>query len=527
MTDAVAVTDRPTVFARFGSDRFDLDATLARPLVWYGAIACLALLQSALIVSHRPWLDEWQAIQLAVQSPDLGALLASLRYEGHPPLWYLILRGLATIVPVFWVLRAASALIALVLQSTILGLAPFSRAERLGIAAGEWMLFEYLTLSRSLSLGVCCLVLALALWRRRWMWLPIALLPMCDFLFGVLSVILIILAVKDRRLWVPGLAAWGVVGLAAAWSIRPAPDMIQALERTGVAADGLDWITRLGVLLVPLQAGTNGLGWNNVPPLGAGIVLGPLFLLFGWRQTAGDRLHRLLFLGFALLTLGFGVFVYPLQTRHLSLIGLLLLLLKWREADRGDHPDQAFRLWLIVGSVCGLVVATVNLVLPFDTADRAAAVIRRNGLEHRLWLTFPDSRSQGVAALTGMEFTRLERECTQSFIRWDYRTAIETPEALERYLRDFGRRWGRAYLLSPFPLTGLEGGLHGELRLIAHVPAGFDGQDFSLFEVSPELPLGRRMPPRWPGPRRPFAPSVSDTGPRGSPDVRQTGLAVP
>lgn len=60
---------------------------------WFAILGLLAAVQIWLVLSHRPWLDEYQALQIALQSPDFSALLENLRYEGHPPLWYLILRA--------------------------------------------------------------------------------------------------------------------------------------------------------------------------------------------------------------------------------------------------------------------------------------------------------------------------------------------------------------------------------------------------------------------------------------------------
>jgi hypothetical protein len=53
----------------------------------------------ALQIWHIHWFDKWQALLIAVQSPDIAELLENLRYEGHPPLWHLLLRGIASPLP--------------------------------------------------------------------------------------------------------------------------------------------------------------------------------------------------------------------------------------------------------------------------------------------------------------------------------------------------------------------------------------------------------------------------------------------
>ena len=59
------------------------------------ALAALVALQITLILTHVAWRDELQAVMLAEHSPSLAALFANLHYEGHPALWYLLLRALS------------------------------------------------------------------------------------------------------------------------------------------------------------------------------------------------------------------------------------------------------------------------------------------------------------------------------------------------------------------------------------------------------------------------------------------------
>ena len=74
----------------FAKATFEADGLLPRI-----ALAALAAFQVALIVTHEPWRDELQALMLAQHSTSLADLFANLHYEGHPALWYLILRALA------------------------------------------------------------------------------------------------------------------------------------------------------------------------------------------------------------------------------------------------------------------------------------------------------------------------------------------------------------------------------------------------------------------------------------------------
>jgi len=479
------------------------DALFALTVAWLGAVAALLSLQMVLVFTHRPWLDEWQALQIALQSPSLADLLANLKYEGHPPLWYLLLRAAAVVTGPYGALAATAAVLAAVTQGAILFACPFSRAERLLLGSHCVMLFEFLTLSRSLTLGVAVLVLATALRRSRWAWAGIALLPMCDFLFGALSCVLVVLQWRDDRLWRPGVALWLASAALAAWTVIPAPDTVPALEHRGAVLDGFDYLRRAGLLLVPLQWGEHGPVWNGSVPLRLGGLLGILFFVFAFVQLRGDRLGQWLFWSFVGLTFVFTVAVYPLAARHLMLIALLLVLLVWRRAGDGVPPTGGFRTWLLAGAGCGMFVAAWNCAVPFDTADAAARAITRHGLADRHWMAFPESRAQGVSALTGITFERPQGRCMQTFVRWNFHPRLRDARQLAAYLDQEIAARGRFYLLSELPLATVLP--PGTLRPIASIPAGYDDQEYHLFVIGPDRPESRVRLPLCVTDQRPLA----------------------
>jgi hypothetical protein len=481
-----------------------VDSWLERPRNWIACAIAVLALQSVLVLAHQPWLDEWQALQISLQSPTLSALLENLRYEGHPPVWYLLLRGVGTVVPPGWVLGTVQLPIALAIQALILFRLPLSRLERLLWACNPFVLIDYGAISRSLGLGVLLLLAAITFRHRRAAWLAIAALPMMDFLFGVLSFAWIVLLWREKRLWVPGLALWLVCGLAAAWSVRPAPDMIPAFWLNGPVKDGLVELTRFGALLMPLAMGDGHVVWNESPPLAAAVVGGIFFIAGALWLLRRDRFSQILFGGFVALIFLFSVFVYPLAIRHVSLAAVLLIVLL--ALLRGRRPDERrlFDAWLGLGAVCGIAMAVSTLLLGFDTARGAAAFILDHHLEGKHWVTFPDSRAQGVSALTGVEFERLERDCTQSFIRWNYRSRINDIGDFETELTRIAERSGSFYLLTDFSLSPRPIRNRSAYRQLLYVPAGVDGQAYFLYEVRPDLPAKPERLPQCPPKRLPL-----------------------
>ena len=109
MTDAATINATPGASFIIGS----IEGWLDRPRNWIACALAVLILQTALVLTHQPWLDEWQALQISLQSPTITALLENLRYEGHPPLWYLILRAAGGVISPYWVLTVVQLPVAL------------------------------------------------------------------------------------------------------------------------------------------------------------------------------------------------------------------------------------------------------------------------------------------------------------------------------------------------------------------------------------------------------------------------------
>ncbi len=468
-----------------------LDRLLAKNRIWHAVVALLFALQASLILSHIHWLDEWQAMQIAADSPNISALLESLRYEGHPPLWYLLLQLWDFFLPFHWVLKGILLPIAAISQGLVLWRSPFTRGEKLLIASGALMLFEYMTVSRSLSLGVMMLVIMMASWRhKRLPWFAIALLPMCDFLFGILSVIAVLARWRERRIWWPGIILWLAMALAAAWSVRPAADMAPALQMY-LGERLYSAVQYIGTALIPFQAEGLHPQWRTSLPFGLGAVACPIFLWFAYHQTKADKPSLVAFASFVALIVAFSLSIYPLEFRHVSLAAFLLILLRWRMLFDCRLPDQWFRLWVLVSAICGLLVSAYALATPFDRAPDVAKWIEHKGLKNENWLVFPDSRGQSVAALNTMYFERLDKRCRISFVRWNQQKPIETVEELKAKIADYVSENGGGYMLSHWALDELPKDLASH---IAVFPAGFNGYDYYLFKVGTGISPKNRAP---------------------------------
>jgi len=108
---------------------------------------------------HAYWRDEIRAFSIALQDDSLAGMLGSLRGEGHPAVWYLLLRlahGVAAspaVLPVVSIGVASVAVLLLVLRS------PFRWWMIALLLLGRWTLFEYSVMARNYGISVLLMFL--------------------------------------------------------------------------------------------------------------------------------------------------------------------------------------------------------------------------------------------------------------------------------------------------------------------------------------------------------------------------------
>ena len=118
--------------------------------LWLG---CVLLLTA----HHALWRDEVRALTIALQGDNLASFWVDLRGEGHPALWYLVLRALHGVVATPLVLPAASIGIAAAAVLLLLLYSPFSRWVLVLMLLGGLLLFEYSVMQRNYGITVLIL----------------------------------------------------------------------------------------------------------------------------------------------------------------------------------------------------------------------------------------------------------------------------------------------------------------------------------------------------------------------------------
>ncbi|KOY86253.1 hypothetical protein AD998_08935 [bacterium 336/3] len=116
------------------------------------------------VSKHELWGDEIHSWNIAKSSNSLIDLFQNIRYEGHPPLWYIFLFFISKISHNPESFQWVHAVISILVIFLILHASPFPFLFKVLIPLGYYFAFEYSVLSRNYAIGILiafyiCLIL--------------------------------------------------------------------------------------------------------------------------------------------------------------------------------------------------------------------------------------------------------------------------------------------------------------------------------------------------------------------------------
>src|ERR1700712_2705916 len=114
--------------------------------VWFAIVLWLT-------VHHAYWRDEVRALNIATQGDSIGEMLVRLRGEGHPALWYVLLRlAYGLLGPV--ALPMCSLIVAAAAAALLIWRSPFGFVLKALLLASKFFLFEYVVMARNYGIGM-------------------------------------------------------------------------------------------------------------------------------------------------------------------------------------------------------------------------------------------------------------------------------------------------------------------------------------------------------------------------------------
>jgi hypothetical protein len=344
----------------------------SRPSRLFNVVVFLAYVGIVAVTAknHEMWRDEVHALSSAQHGDSFAAMLSHLQ-DGHPPLWYLLLRAGDSVLGAGLVLPLLSGVVAASAVAVILRFAPFSSLQKLLLTFGMFLGFEYSVMCRNYGIGALALFVIAAqyAWRfeRPVAWgLLLAILANTSIHAAIIALALIAgwgwdTAVSLRRRnsnESPIVAWWGVASgaviamagvLISAWfSAPPSNSIIANVDHVGprdIVRSATFAIINPGSFfnaLAPLPDSlsstldVNTLEVVMMNVLFAGIVVGL------WRRWS-------LLIAYVAAVLGTGVFYqigYAGALRHQGILFMFLVVLYWRvleeeQQTRSPPPNAA------------------------------------------------------------------------------------------------------------------------------------------------------------------------------------------
>lgn len=298
--------------------------------------------------AHTPWRDEYQSWLISTRAPTSQDFFEAIRYERHPPLLYLLQRGLTRAFPAIleWPAKIAIQLVtvpfAVGAALLLVFFLNFSLAQSALLIFSPYFLREFGVISRCYTLGVFFLLAAAAFGQRKRFPLAYAMLALgslTHLLFTwICGALFLQLGLIDRR-WKRDLNFWlsGVIILGAGllqWP--PADGVFQSLpviqmKTLVIALKGLNQsLWGLEKIWQPYE-------WNSMP-LATDLTLALLVPAIYWLHKAID-LRRYLFVCFPpvlLVAAGSGLNLRSLGASFFGLVAAYALFKRSEPRSRLD-----------------------------------------------------------------------------------------------------------------------------------------------------------------------------------------------
>jgi hypothetical protein len=414
------------------------------------ALLVFALVVMVLARLHEPWHDELQAWRIAIDSPTLSAMHDNLRYEGHPMLFYLVLRVVGMLSRSWTAAVAMHVAIACGTAWIVLRHAPFTRVQRLLIVFGYFFLYEYAVIVRSYGLGVLLVLGTCAAWcaPRRRIWTSVVLLVLLANVSAIGLVLAIAMAIAltfdyvrtgDTRWWirrrsyvVAAAVAAVTVGITLQLAAAMKPPSNARYQGTGLlqAESRLSFVgASLSVpasVIVPLaQTGNDhGLIWGSwlfAPTSRLGITIvdaaSLIVVLIGVLLSLRRQVSLVLWLSALAGLMVFFMFIHQGGVRHHGAIVIALIASAWLANARTEPKyGGALQRWiarteryrgpvftaLLIPMVCAsLQFGAADARSTFSDGEATAQLLQRDSLTDLPIVGLAYPWSQPVAALLG------------------------------------------------------------------------------------------------------------------------------
>ena len=131
-------------------------------------LALYAVLNIILTIFHEPWYDEAESWLIARDASYFDILFVRPHYEGHPPLWHLILSVPAKLgAPYEPSIKLIQFIFAIIMVYLILFKSPFPKPVRLFLPFTYFFFYQYGVIARPYAMFCVAMFLTAMFWKER------------------------------------------------------------------------------------------------------------------------------------------------------------------------------------------------------------------------------------------------------------------------------------------------------------------------------------------------------------------------
>lgn len=435
-------------------------------------IVFLLYIASILVIMlfHEPWFDEAESWLIARDSTAYEMIFWNPHYEGHPPLWWLLLAIPAKLgVPYEFGLKSVQLVFVAIYAYLIIFRAPFPKLIRYVLPFTYFLFFQHGVIARPYSMMTVAIILCAMTWNDR-NEKPVKFCASLSFLcltsaFGMLiaggiAIVWTGELLRGKVLFKSGVRVASLAGLLAlalflVCILLPKPDTYATTMFGSYAWTDILRMMLYFALCIPSEtfftsySGDGGL--VDFDPQITSVVVMAIISLTIWAIVIveGKRERTCLYLLVPYTFLAFFGSAKYFSLHHLGVVFLLFLFFAWitmgKEQELSLGSIRALSLktkmlfgFVVLGAACSiswtLVCGYTDIVKPYALGRELSTYILSSDLQEKNWLT-------SWQQIRDEETRELLSENTHQYNQ----VAVETNAYLDRNL--FGEKLGgKTYL---------------------------------------------------------------------------------
>ena len=431
------------------------------------------------IARHELWGDEIHSWNIAKASGSISDLINNTRYEGHPPVWYLILWSISKFTHNLVYVQIAQLFIASSVVFIVLFYSPFPLITRILIPFGYYFLFEYGILSRNYAIGVLSALCICYILQKDFKYKLLFYYALLFFmsnthllallLAGSLHSYFLLLTFEQKKMinrLFPHILLGILVFLPALYFIFPPPDSGLTM---GILISKFD-NQHLGIIaktplrtFIPVPAWWEYNFWNTQFLLtlqGKNSMLRLLTLVLSigvlgvvWLVLKDSKKSLALFIVNLILTFIVAV-IFPLTTqRYIGFIYIGFIAAYWLRCC--EIPVNRKNNWIInillgIQVIAGVFIISKDIRLPFANSYRVNELINEVPLHERIVTDYWCVNT--ISAFTDTAFYCIGLDSMPTFLQWKKEFNTRSPgvylNSIEKLFEHEGLK--KIYLVSTY-----------------------------------------------------------------------------